>query len=200
MDWASIRDGLLRERETIEQRLRHSGEYGMDEAIGTTLGELSAYDNHPADIGSEVFERGKDLALRDRDRLRLQDIDRALSALEDGTYGICGRCSRPIPFERLRAYPTALLCVDCKRREEREHPSRQRPVEETVNAPAFHRSNLDGTEVVEFDGEDSWQAVARYNQRPEYEHDYELQGLDDNEGIVDPADAVSDRQYREQLP
>ncbi|WP_035452918.1 TraR/DksA C4-type zinc finger protein, partial [Alicyclobacillus herbarius] len=200
MDWSDIRRQLEEERARIKARFEESGDYGMNAPMGDSLSELSVYDNHPADIGSELFERGKDIALRDRDRIRLQEIDRALEAIATGRYGVCQHCAQPIPRERLQAYPTALLCVDCKHRDEQEHPPLGWPVEEDFLKPAFKRSNFDGTDVVEFDGEDSWQAVARYNERPEYQYDYEMFGLEDNEGIVDPADAISDKQYRDQLP
>jgi DnaK suppressor protein len=42
----------------------------------------------------------------------LRDVDRALQKLEDGTYGICDRCGRLIPDERLEARPWSVLCVE----------------------------------------------------------------------------------------
>lgn len=46
----------------------------------------------------------------------LQDVDRALAKVEEGTYGICDRCGRLIPEERLEARPWSVLCVDCASR------------------------------------------------------------------------------------
>jgi DnaK suppressor protein len=43
----------------------------------------------------------------------LQDVDRALVKIEEGTYGICDRCGRLIPEERIEARPWSVLCVDC---------------------------------------------------------------------------------------
>jgi DnaK suppressor protein len=43
----------------------------------------------------------------------LEDVRHALARLDDGTYGFCGHCRRPIPFERLEATPHARLCVGC---------------------------------------------------------------------------------------
>lgn len=43
----------------------------------------------------------------------LRDVDGALRKLEEGTYGICDRCGRLIPDERLEARPWSVLCVDC---------------------------------------------------------------------------------------
>jgi DnaK suppressor protein len=42
----------------------------------------------------------------------LRDVDRALQKIEDGTYGICDRCGRLIPEERLEARPWSVLCVE----------------------------------------------------------------------------------------
>jgi len=42
----------------------------------------------------------------------LRDVDRALQKIDDGTYGICDRCGRLIPEERLDARPWSVLCVE----------------------------------------------------------------------------------------
>lgn len=49
----------------------------------------------------------------------VREIDAALAALENGTYGTCARCGSTIPDERLAAVPYATLCVVCKEREQR---------------------------------------------------------------------------------
>jgi DnaK suppressor protein len=45
---------------------------------------------------------------------RLVDIDRALSRIDDGSYGMCAGCSSDIPPRRLEALPFATLCVSCQ--------------------------------------------------------------------------------------
>lgn len=45
---------------------------------------------------------------------QLNEIDQALAAIEDGTYGTCTNCGKPIPLERLEAKPWAMLCIDCQ--------------------------------------------------------------------------------------
>jgi RNA polymerase-binding transcription factor len=42
----------------------------------------------------------------------LRDVDRALQKIQEGTYGICDRCGRLIPEERLDARPWSVLCVE----------------------------------------------------------------------------------------
>jgi RNA polymerase-binding transcription factor DksA len=49
----------------------------------------------------------------------IEDVDRALRMLESGTYGICETCGRPIPADRLDAYPAARFCLEDQQRTER---------------------------------------------------------------------------------
>src|SRR5699024_6210954 len=80
--------------------------------------------NHPADMGTELYERGKDIALNEHTEQELEDINKALHAMEEGTYGICRICSVDIPYERLRAVTTADTCL--KHSVEEENSSRYR--------------------------------------------------------------------------
>jgi RNA polymerase-binding protein DksA len=68
-----------------------------------------------AAAATHVFEQQRDLALRDRARLQLEQVDHALSRLDDGTYGRCASCGRPISPERLEAIPWTPVCIDCAR-------------------------------------------------------------------------------------
>ncbi|MCL6548909.1 MAG: TraR/DksA C4-type zinc finger protein [Alicyclobacillus sp.] len=198
-NWDEQRRWLEEEHRRVRDRLEQTGQYGLDDPMSDELGELSLYDNHPADIGSELFERQKDLALRDTDKLRLQNIERALNAIREGSYGVCERCRRPIPAERLEAYPLTTMCVECKRQDEQAHPDRERPVEETFLYPGYARTDTDDTSSVVFDGEDAWQAVDRFNRRSGYIHMYEEGTYDEDGGIVDPVDRISNEEYRDQL-
>jgi len=86
--------------------------------IEDETGEES-YDNHMGDIATVTFDREMDYTLEDSELAKLAAIDAALSRIEQGTYGICRNCGRPIALERLEALPYADLCIDCKRRSER---------------------------------------------------------------------------------
>ena len=68
-----------------------------------------------AAAASQVFEQQRDLALRDHNALHLEAVLAALARLDDGTYGACLRCDRPIAPERLDALPWAAHCIDCQR-------------------------------------------------------------------------------------
>jgi RNA polymerase-binding transcription factor DksA len=72
--------------------------------------ELADYDQHQADQGTEVFELSRDLGLREDFDQRLAEVDDASRRLDEGRYGICERCGRPIDEERLRAMPSARYC------------------------------------------------------------------------------------------
>jgi DnaK suppressor protein len=63
---------------------------------------------------TETLELEKRLTLENRIRQELARVDRALEKIEDGTYGLCDNCGKPINPERLEALPQATLCMNCK--------------------------------------------------------------------------------------
>lgn len=135
---------------------------GLGTSMGDSLGELSLYDNNPGDVGTELFERSKDLALREDARLRLRAIDEALKRLEEGKYGLCEACGREIAPERLEAVPWTTFCLRCRRDFDRHTVRSLRPVEEEIIADLYRTAYEDELESVMYDTEDSWQDVARY--------------------------------------
>ncbi|WP_145810110.1 TraR/DksA family transcriptional regulator [Kribbella amoyensis] len=75
--------------------------------------------NDQADVGSTTLERDHEMSLANNARDMLDQIERALARIDDGTYGICESCGKAIGKGRLQAFPRATLCVSCKEREER---------------------------------------------------------------------------------
>ena len=63
---------------------------------------------------TETLELEKRLALENRIRQELVAIEHALHKFEEGTYGLCDICGKPIDPERLEALPQASLCLNCK--------------------------------------------------------------------------------------
>jgi RNA polymerase-binding protein DksA len=116
IDTASFRERLLEER----ARLTDAVEFLVRENPGSLsdeLGEIStAIDNHLADTASATFDRELDQGLEEGAQQTLQAIDHALRKIEDGTYGVCEVCGKPIAPERLAAIPWARLCIDDQRR------------------------------------------------------------------------------------
>lgn len=100
---------LLVELEEIESRTARA----TDAERAT---ELSSYEDHPADLASETFEREKDLAIAESVESLLNQVNTALEKVDRGTYGTCDACGRPIKKARLQALPFATLCLDCQGR------------------------------------------------------------------------------------
>jgi RNA polymerase-binding protein DksA len=74
--------------------------------------EMAAPDQHPADQATDVEDASLALGLRaDMDRL-IDETEAALGRLDQGRYGICERCGRPIPDDRLEAVPSTRYCVE----------------------------------------------------------------------------------------
>lgn len=131
-------------------------ERGIHENMNDVTGELSAYDQHPADYGSQIFEREKDIGLLENIENQIKLVEKALDRLKDGLYGTCEKCDQTIDEERLKALPYATLCISCKQEDE------QRLAPDATNQNlSFGRSFNRGDEIG-FDGEDAWQAVARF--------------------------------------
>ena len=76
-------------------------------------------DNHLAETATVTLDREIDYTLEENSENVLSSIDRALIRIDDGTYGTCLNCRKPIADERLAAIPWATHCIDCKRLEER---------------------------------------------------------------------------------
>lgn len=75
--------------------------------------------NDQADVGSTTLERDHEMSLANNARDMLDQIERALARIDDGTYGVCESCGKAVGKGRLQAFPRATLCVSCKEREER---------------------------------------------------------------------------------
>lgn len=72
------------------------------------------FDEESGEGDTLAVERERDLALSASAQNAVEDIDRAIAKIHDGTYGVCEQCYAKIPKERLRALPYAALCVQCK--------------------------------------------------------------------------------------
>lgn len=111
-----LRDLLTGERERLEATIAQ-----LDAEERDLLSEASGennYRDHMADQGSATFERELDMTLEENLRVALADVLAALTRIDEGTYSTCARCGAEIPADRLRAIPTASLCIHCKEAEE----------------------------------------------------------------------------------
>lgn len=104
-----IKDRLLAEKEHILNEQKSIDSYCLDK------NELM----DPLDEASVNVQTSQELRFRNRKVFYLKKINKALSKIEQGIYGLCEDCDAEISFERLRARSTADLCINCK--EEAEH-------------------------------------------------------------------------------
>ncbi|RSK28283.1 yteA family sporulation protein [Bacillus sp. HMF5848] len=156
----TFRKQLLEQKQEILTQIEENDHFDLERGhFHESMGELSSYDNHPADEGSALYEREKDISLLEHAKRELDDIEAALQALKDGTYGTCKECGKDIPVERLDALPTALYCKEHSPDQEVSH---QRPIEEGVLIPPFGKFEYDDLDVEAYDAEDSWQDVQRF--------------------------------------
>jgi RNA polymerase-binding protein DksA len=102
------------DRDAVRARLIAERTRLLDE-IGETvaLPEQMTYGSQAA-AATQVFEQERELAMRERAGVHLEAVDAALARLDDGTYGTCARCGRPIAAERLEALPWAAHCIECQ--------------------------------------------------------------------------------------
>ena len=161
---------LLEQKEELLDEFKLNNSFGLDEGMNDSIGELSGYDNHPADIGTELYEREKDIGLRENQMHIFDLVNQALERIENGTYGYCLECKKEIPNERLEALPYAQYCIEHQRND---HASERRPVEEEVLYPPYGRTSLDEKDFNGVDGEDIWQSVAKFgtSNPPDYFRD-----------------------------
>jgi DnaK suppressor protein len=78
--------------------------------------DTNADDEHDPEGATIALERSQVGALVLQAEAHLGEIEAAVARLDDGTYGVCAVCGRPIPAERLEVRPTATTCVACAAR------------------------------------------------------------------------------------
>ncbi|MBP2631607.1 MAG: yocK [Firmicutes bacterium] len=174
---------------------------GLGDAMSDSVSELSMYDNHPADISDQLFERSKDLALRNNEHILLEKVEAALAKIKDGSYGVCNHCGKAINIKRLTALPSAILCMECQEESDKLDTT-SRPAEEEVLAPPFHQNFLDNDESnsARFNGDDVLQAILKYGSsdssqdllRISDDDDGWLSSNDEHLNIIEDSDAILD--------
>ena len=119
MNKATARKRLEEERERL-QGIADDLQRERDESVSDTGGELSSFDQHPGDSGTETFEMEKNVSLLEQVEYELTEIDAAFQRLERGDYGKCQACGRPIGDARLEAMPATRFCVEDQAKAERQ--------------------------------------------------------------------------------
>jgi DnaK suppressor protein len=120
MNKQKARARLEEERARLQRVLTGLQVDAESAADAVSVAEQSSYAQHPADIGTEVFEHEKNQSLLEQVESELSEIDLAFQRLEADVYGTCQACHKRIPAARLEAMPAARFCVKDQARAERE--------------------------------------------------------------------------------
>jgi DnaK suppressor protein len=105
-----LRSRLEEEHRQLQEQLTTIEEATFASSQSDVSGEVS-FDDENADAGTFTFERERDLSIENNVRDLLRKIERALARMDDGTFGICSRCGKPIEKARLKALPYVDLCI-----------------------------------------------------------------------------------------
>ena len=109
VDFDDARKVLTDERATVVHQLH---ELGADES-GNLTGDVDFGDAF-ADAGAATAERTETIGIVSSLKKRLDEVDRAMSKIDDGTFGVCMVCGKDIGDARMEFRPTSVRCVDCK--------------------------------------------------------------------------------------
>ena len=108
-----FRRKLLHLRAGAQRELDATPQAGADDSIR---------EGDQADQASAAVDREFDVVNRERAHALLHQIDRALTRLDNGTYGYCEDTGEPIGLRRLEAQPTATLTIEAQAQRERSRP------------------------------------------------------------------------------
>jgi DnaK suppressor protein len=106
LDLEAIARELRTHRDELNRRLAELArrpERGADLNFGKRIGDGT----------TEAVSRLTDVGVGESLEASVERIERALSKLSDGSYGLCDRCQRPIAPARLTAAPESALCIEC---------------------------------------------------------------------------------------
>ena len=107
------------ERTKIADGLNHIERDNLNRSQRDASGDLSGYSFHMADMATDNFDREFSLDIASSEQVVLNRIDTALRKIQEGAYGVCESCEKPIGLKRLRAVPYAELCLKCQEDQEK---------------------------------------------------------------------------------
>ena len=114
-DLERLKEVLLAKRAALVGDANHLEE----EAVRKAKDDAATLDiSNFADLGSDNYEQEFDLGMLEHQGHTLREIDEALERIEDGSFGICDLCGKPIPKGRLAVMPHARSCVTCLNEQE----------------------------------------------------------------------------------
>lgn len=110
---------LLDKREELMGDIRQISEDTLKKSQKDASGDISGYTFHMADVATDNYDREFSLGLASKERGVLFEINHALQKLQEGKFGSCELCKKPISQARLKAVSYAKLCLKCQQNEEK---------------------------------------------------------------------------------
>lgn len=110
---------LLKIKERLTEDIKHISQDTLNKSQKEACGDISGYTLHMADVATDAYDREFSLGLASNDRDALIQINDALKRIEDGKYGACQQCAKPIAKTRLKALPFTSFCLKCQQAEEK---------------------------------------------------------------------------------
>ena len=110
---------ILKRKEEITDEIKHISEDTLKKSQKDASGDISGYTYHMADVATDNYDREFSLGLASGERKSIYELDDALKRIEEGTFGICDDCKSSITKIRLRAVPSARLCIKCQQKREK---------------------------------------------------------------------------------
>lgn len=200
---------LLNKSGEIEHTIKLMKDHESAEQSKYSQTELSNYDNHPAEMATELFQLEFNTGLKIHEEHMLKEVHDALGRIYDGLYGKCEFCGKDINEERLEAIPFTRLCIECEESKTIDPKilRNERPNEELIWDAPFGRKYLNKQEDDENEGMDYLNDLVKYGSSDGPQdmggyHDYKdfYTNDTDKQGIVDDMDQVTNDEYKRQLP
>lgn len=118
------RQMLLETQRTLVNHMQSMEKSVLQTPSRDASGDLTNLPTHIADLSTDTFHQNLTIELLESGEEVLKDVADALKRMDNGMYGICEECHKPIPPKRLDFIPYARLCVTCKSNEEKRNPRR----------------------------------------------------------------------------
>ncbi len=110
-----MKNSLLEEKKRLETELSRFT-HRNPKAAGTDFdADYPNFGESEDENAAEVAQFGDNLSLEQELESALKDVESAMKAVDNGSYGTCKYCKQKISEERLRARPTSTSCVVCKK-------------------------------------------------------------------------------------
>ena len=110
----TMKDQLLAEKTRLENELSKFAHRNPNSADTDFKTDFPNHGDKEDENAAEVAMFEKNLSMEKTLEISLFNVNKALKKIDEGNYGICEKCERPINPERLNAFPSATACMKCK--------------------------------------------------------------------------------------